>query len=360
MGGKQALRLDRGFWPGRRVFVTGHTGFLGGWLSLRLAHAGARVLGYALKPPTHPCMFDAIGLGGALGSVIADVRDHERLHAAVTDFAPEIVFHLAAQPLVRLAHSAPLETFSTNVIGTANLLQALRDADGLKAAVIVTTDKVYENHDAAKSFTEADRLGGFEPYGGSKACAEIVVESFRCAYFTAERAPGIATVRAGNIFGGGDWAADRLVPDAIRAFGAKKPLMVRNPGAIRPWQHVLEPMHAMLALAERLADSPRKWSGAWNFGPASAKPVSIVVDELVRLWGGDARWVRGSSGANAPREAPVLMLDCGKAARLMGIRPRWTLERALAATVEWYRAHHAAKDVRSLTLDQMTAFEGAN
>jgi CDP-glucose 4,6-dehydratase len=360
MGAKEALRLDAGFWRGRRVFVTGHTGFLGSWLSLRLAHAGARVLGYALKPPTHPAMFDAVGLGCRVGSIIADIRDHERLHAAITEFAPEVAFHLAAQPLVRLAHSAPLETFSTNVLGTANFTQALRGLDSLRAAVIVTTDKVYENRDAAKSFTEADRLGGFEPYGGSKACAEIVVESFRHAYFAGERAPGIVTVRAGNIFGGGDWAADRLVPDAVRAFGARKPLLVRNPGAIRPWQHVLEPMHAMLGLAERLVDAPAKWSGAWNFGPERAKPVNAVVDELTRLWGNGACWHRANGQVNAPREAPVLMLDCGKAAKLMGVKARWTLERALAATVEWYRAHLAGADMRALTLDQITAFEGAN
>jgi CDP-glucose 4,6-dehydratase len=360
MGGKETLRLDGDFWRGRRVFVTGHTGFLGSWLGQRLCHAGARVLGYALKPPTRPCMFDAIGLGGQLGSVIADVRDQERLRATIAEFAPEIVFHLAAQPLVRLAHAAPLETFSTNVIGTANLMQALRQIGALRAAVIVTTDKVYENRDAGKRFTEDDRLGGFEPYGGSKACAEIVVESFRWAYFAGERAPGIATVRAGNIFGGGDWAADRLVPDAVRAFGAKKSLLVRNPGAIRPWQHVLEPVHAMLALAERLAAAPGKWSGAWNFGPEAAKPVHAVADQLARLWGDGARWERSNAGANAPREAPVLMLDCGKAAKLLGFQPRWTLDRALAATVEWYRAQHAGKDVRALTRDQIVAFEGVN
>jgi CDP-glucose 4,6-dehydratase len=342
------------------VFVTGHTGFFGGWLSLRLANAGAHVVGYALNPPTHPCLFDAVGLDRSLGSIIADVRDHERLSAAIADAAPEIVFHLAAQPLVRHAHAAPLETFSTNVIGTANFMQSLRGIDSLQAAVIVTTDKVYENRDGGKSFTETDRLGGFEPYGGSKACAEIVVDSFRHAYFAGERSPGIATVRAGNIFGGGDWAADRLVPDAMRAFGAAKPLQVRNPGAIRPWQHVLEPMHAMLGLTERLAEAPRKWSGAWNFGPAAAGPVSVVVEELSRLWGDGARWSRANGDASAPREAPVLMLDCGKAASLLGARPRWTLERALAATVEWYRAHLAGKDMRALTLDQIAAYEGAN
>lgn len=360
MAGPEALRLDGAFWRRRKVFVTGHTGFLGGWLGQRLCHSGAVVLGYALKPPTRPSMFETIGLGGQLGSVTADVRDQERLRATIAEFSPEIVFHLAAQPLVRLAHAAPLETFSTNVMGTANLMQALRGIDGLKAAVIVTTDKVYENRGAGRRFGEDDRLGGFEPYGGSKACAEIAVDSFRYAYFAGEHAPGVATVRAGNIFGGGDWASDRLVPDAIRAFGASKPLLVRNPGAIRPWQHVLEPVHGMLALAERLAAEPRKWSGAWNFGPDAAKPVNTLADELVRLWGHGARWTRANGGAEAPREAPVLMLDCAKAGKALGFKPRWTLERALAATVEWYRAQLAGKDVRALTLDQIAAFEGAN
>ena len=355
--------MNHGFWRGRRVFVTGHTGFMGGWLTLWLAERGAQMAGYALAPPTRPSLFEAADIARSLCSVSGDVRDYGRLAATIQDFAPEIVIHLAAQSLVRAGQTAPLETFSTNVIGTANLLQALRGLRSLAAAVIVTTDKVYENHEIRRGFHEQDRLGGLEPYGGSKACAEIVVDSFRHAYFSAAaRRPGVATVRAGNIIGGGDWAADRLIPDAVRAFEAGKLLLLRHPDAVRPWQHVLDPVAGILALAERLAGDPARWEGAWNLGPheSDARTVAAVADELVRRWGDGAAWSRDPTGPIQPYEARLLALDCTKAADVLGWHTRWSLDRAIAATVEWYKAYRAKDDVRGLALRQISAFEGVN
>lgn len=359
-----ALRLDPGFWNGRRVFVTGHTGFTGGWLCLWLGRLGAQVAGYALAPPTRPSLFETVGLAGRMCSVIADVRDAERLTATMADFAPEIVMHLAAQPLVGAAHAAPVETFAVNVMGTVNVLQAIRHCPQVRAAVVVTTDKVYENREWPWGYRETDSLGGHEPYGSSKACAELAVDAYRHAYFSGERRVGIATVRAGNIIGGGDWSANRLLPDAIRAFAQSRPLAVRNPGSIRPWQHVVDPVRGYLALAERLAQDADAWSGPWNFGPSEADswPVSRVADEVARLWGGGARWLKHQTapGAAAACEAGVLVLSSAKARERLGWLPVWRIQRALAATVDWYKAHLAGRDMHAFTLDQIAIAEGAN
>ena len=355
----RAVGIDPAHWRGRRVFVTGHTGFLGGWMCLWLSKMDADVAGYALNPPTTPSFFDSVGLGQRIRSTIADVRDLGRLKAEVQAFDPEVVIHLAAQPLVREAHAAPVDTFATNVMGTANLMEAIRGAASLQAAVIMTTDKVYDNVEWDWGYRETDRLGAREPYGGSKACAELVVEAFHRSYMAKM---GIATVRAGNIVGGGDWAADRLVPDAARAFSKAMPLEIRNPNAVRPWQHVLEPGAGILRLCERLAAEPDQWSGAWNFGPpeGDSRSVREMADSLVRMWGDDASWTDTGKDDDAPYEARLLTLNSMKALSRLGWRPRWSFERTLAATVEWYRQYVEGGDMHQLSIDQIAAYEGAN
>ena len=363
----QAVGINPDFWHGRRVFVTGHTGFMGGWLCLWLTRLGARVAGYSLAPPTRPNLFAALDLADDMDSMIGDVRDLELLSAAVSDFDPEIVLHLAAQPLVGQARKRPVETFDVNVMGTVNVLQAMRRASSVRAAVIVTTDKVYDNREWPWGYRETDQIGGREAYGASKACAELAVDAFRQSYFmpaTGDAGPavGIATARAGNIIGGGDWADDRLVPDAVRAFGANRPLVLRNPAALRPWQHVLDPLRGYLMLAERLHETPDSWQGAWNFGPAEgdATTVSMVADEMVRLWGGAARWEEENPDEPKPYEAGLLSLNGSKAAGALKWVPCWNITRALAATVEWYKAHLAQEDMRAFSLQQIAAVEGVN
>jgi CDP-glucose 4,6-dehydratase len=361
----QIVGLDPAFWHNRRVFITGHTGFVGGWLALWLTRLGAEVAGYSLAPPTRPSFFEAVRLDEDLCSIIADIRDSDRLSAAMRDFAPEIVFHLAAQPLVRLAHAMPVDTFAVNVTGTANLMQAMRNVPSIAAAVIFTTDKVYDNRERTRGYREYDRLGGREPYGASKACAEMVVDAFRHSYFAGgagAAALPIATVRAGNIVGGGDWASDRLVPDAIRAFAGARKLRIRRPEAIRPWQHVLDPNRGLLLLAQGLATDHPAWAGGWNLGPAEtdSRSVAEVVGEITRLWGAGAEWVDEGARAGDPFEARRLTLGSEKAAENLSWRPLWPFERMLATTVEWYRAHIAGADMRAASLRQIATFEGTN
>ncbi len=355
-----AIGMTPDFWAGRRVFMTGHTGFMGGWLALWLARLGAKVSGYALTPPTEPNLFTAAGVDRDVSSTVADVRDLARLTAAMTAADPEVVMHLAAQPLVRKAYADPVETYATNVMGTVNVLEAMRACPSVRAAVIVTTDKVYDNIERDSGYRETDALGGREPYGNSKACAEFVVRSFRDSYFNGSGGNGgtlgIATARAGNVIGGGDWAAERIVPDAVRAFSSGRTLAVRNPGATRPWQHVLEPLKGYLMLAQRLSEGPEEWSGGWNFGPpeSESRPVSWLADELVTLWGDGARW--RADGADGVYEARLLAIEIEKAEKQLGWRPVWGADRAAARTVEWYKAHDAGKDVRALTHAQIEAY----
>ena len=350
-----------GFWQGRRVFVTGHTGFMGGWLCARLARLGAEVHGYALPAPSKPSFYEATDLARDISSTIADVRDHFALTAAMRRARPDVVLHLAAQPLVRAAAADPVGTYATNVMGTVHLLEAMRACPSVRAAVIVTTDKVYENKEWDWGYRETDALGGREPYGNSKACAELVVEAFRRSYFMGATAPGIATVRAGNIIGGGDWAVDRLVPDAMRAFAHGRPLEIRHPEAVRPWQHVLEPVHGFLMLAERLSENPVAFSSGWNFGPAEAdsQPVGWMADRLVAAWNkagdGNAQW--HSVPAAGPHEATLLTLSSARANRAFGWQTHWTAETAIDKSVEWYRAFYASDDVRQLTERQIAIFE---
>lgn len=357
----EAALIDPAFWEGRRVFITGHTGFIGGWAAFWLSQLGADVTGYALAPPTSPCLYETLGLGDDISSVIADIRDADRVAATLRTAEPEIVLHLAAQPIVRQAFEEPLETLSTNIMGTANLLQAARGVDSVSAIIVYTTDKVYRNREWVWRYRETDELGGIEPYGASKACTEHVVEAFQHSYFKPglPDAPGIATVRAGNVIGGGDWSRDRLIPDAIRAFTAGEPLVVRNPNASRPWQHVLEPLRATMILAQQLSETaaagePELFSGPYNLGPLDerAVPVSDLADKLVALWGDNAAWSTPDIGEQ-PYEAHRLAVDSSFASHQLGWYPTIGLERAIELTVRWYKTHFYASDIKSLTLGQI-------
>lgn len=331
------LALSPRFWRGRRVLVTGHTGFKGSWLLAILHTLGAKVSGISLAPDSDPAMFDLIGGPSLCDHHIADIRDGAAIAAIIKRTRPEIVLHLAAQPLVRLSYDSPLATFATNVMGTANVLEACRHTASVRTIVSVTTDKCYANDGRCTGYEEDARLGGHDPYSSSKACAELVSACWRDS-FLRNRGVGIATARAGNVIGGGDWSADRLVPDAIRAFSAGRALEVRNPDAIRPWQHVLEPLTGYLMLAQALAIDPERLGRGWNFGPPAADIANVrdVISGLAHHWGATQKW-QDQPGQH-PHEAAVLTLDSSAAARELGWLPRLTLDQALAMTAQWYRA----------------------
>lgn len=352
----EALEVST-FWQGRVVFMTGHTGFMGGWLATFLKSRGAHVHGYALPPPSNPSFFETTGLAGQLtSSMIGDVRDPDRLRDAICDARPSVVFHLAAQPLVRRAYAEPLETVSTNVMGTANLLEAARHAEGIEAIVVVTTDKVYRNLNRHEPYTEGDELGGREPYSASKAASEFIVDAWRHSYLDVGE-KGVATVRAGNIFGGGDWAADRLVPDAVRTFMAGDPLILRHPNSTRPWQHVLDPLYGYLNLAERLVSDRQAYSEGWNFGPVTSdcRPVRELAQLLVQNWGDGASFV--VEGDDRIFEERFLSLDCRKAMERLEWTPRWPLETGIKKAIEWYRAFAQGADTWKFTLEQIEQHE---
>jgi CDP-glucose 4,6-dehydratase len=345
--------VNPAFWSGRKVFVTGHTGFNGAWLLLLLRRLGADVHGFALPPEDDRGLFVAAGVERDARHTIGDVRDPGALQRALASSSPEIVIHLAAQSLVRRSYASPAETFTTNVTGTVNLLEAARRVPGVRAIVVVTSDKCYENIGQPHDYRETDPLGGHDPYSSSKGCAEIVIASYRRSFLHASYAAAVATVRAGNMIGGGDWAEDRLVPDAMRAFAAGAPLHIRNPDAVRPWQHVFEPSLAYLRLAELLVERGHAFAEAWNIGPSpeSVMPVSSLADALARFWGAGARWT--ATAGDHPHEARYLTLDCTKARTRLGWRPLIELQQALALTVAWYRAAHDGADVRALSLGQV-------
>ena len=350
---------------GRSVFITGHTGFKGGWLSLWLADRGAAVHGYATPAPTRPSFFEACGLGPRLASsTIADIRDQAALGAALEACRPDVIFHLAAQPLVRHGYADPLETFDTNVIGTARVLDAARRVGTVRAVVVVTTDKCYHNREWEWSYRERDRLGGRDPYSASKACAELVTQAYRHSFLD-PAGIAVATARAGNVIGGGDWAADRLVPDMLAAFDGGRSPVIRSPDAVRPWQHVLEPLSGYLLLAERLLESGTACAGAWNFGPEEAdmRSVGWIADRLCRhvagaSWRRDAAAAAAAGGAAATwKESLTLKLDSSKARHRLGWRPRWSLDEALRETLRWHHAWRRNEDMAAVSLAQIAAFE---
>lgn len=354
---EELVRLRSDFWAGRRVLLTGHTGFKGSWLALWLARMGAVVTGLSLPPATKPALFELARVADGLEHHTVDIRDAQAVREAVRTCRPEIVLHLAAQALVRPGYRAPLDTWSTNVLGTANVLEALRGQADVRVALVVTTDKVYRNREWVWPYREDDGLGGHDPYSASKAAAELAVASWRDAFLVGQGV-AVASARAGNVIGGGDWAEDRLIPDAVRAFGSGQTLRVRRPDAVRPWQHVLEPLAAYLVLAQKLWQQPDLPS-AWNFGPASdtAASVRTVVDWARQAYGhGNVVYGDGREG---PHEAGMLALDVSRARQLLGVSARWDLATSVRRTMAWYRAQADGGDARALCLADIEAYERA-
>lgn len=348
------------FWCGKKVFLTGHTGFKGSWLSLWLQQLGVELTGYALSPPTNPSLFQTAHVGDGIRSIIADIRDASALAQAMQEAKPDVVIHMAAQALVRHSYIAPVETYATNVMGTVHLLEAVRHCDTVRAVVNVTSDKCYENREWHWGYRENEPMGGYDPYSSSKGCAELVTAAYRNSYFNlahpSERGVAIASARAGNVIGGGDWAQDRLIPDIVRAIDKGQPVNIRSPHAIRPWQHVLEPLSGYLALAEKLYVNGQAFAESWNFGPADedARPVQWLVEEFVRQWGGGACWHLDENPQ--PHEAHYLKLDCSKAKSQLGWRPRWDLAETIASIVVWHKVCRQQEDMKSFCFRQIEAY----
>lgn len=342
------------FWQGKRVYLTGHTGFKGSWLSLWLQSMEAEIKGYALNPPTETNLFTVAKVGEQMESEIGDIRDLESLTKSMTAFNPDIVIHLAAQPLVRYSYQAPVETYSTNVMGTVNILEAARQCSNLKAIVNITTDKCYENKEWLWGYREDEAMGGFDPYSSSKGCSELITSAYRCSFFQ-DAGIGLASARAGNVIGGGDWAQDRLIPDILRAFEKNMPVIIRNPNSIRPWQHVLEPLSGYLMLAQALYQQPLNYAEGWNFGSIDedAKPVSWILDKMASHWQ-NASWQLDEH--LQPHEAHYLKLDSSKAKNRLNWQPTWRLAQTLEKIILWHQAWLAGENMKAVCLQEITSY----
>lgn len=353
--------MNLSFWIGKKVFVTGHTGFKGSWLSLWLQQLGAQVSGYALHPPTNPCLFEVAEVSRGMTSIIGDIRDFTLLSSAMRRVAPDIVIHMAAQPLVRRSYLEPVETYSTNVMGTVHLLEAVRKVPTVRAVVNVTSDKCYEDKEWVWGYRENDSMGGYDPYSSSKGCCELVTAAYRNSFFNlskySEHQVALATARAGNVIGGGDWAEDRLIPDILRALQNGQIGNIRNPHSTRPWQHVLEPLSGYLHLAEKLYTDGANFADAFNFGPPDddAKSVQWIVEHLLQQWGEGVAWQMDCVAQ--PHESNHLRLDCSKARQFLDWGPRWTLEQALETIIFWHKAYERSDDMREISLNQIVAFQ---
>ena len=348
------------FWRGKRVFITGHTGFKGSWLALWLIQCGAKVVGYALNPPSTPNLYEAANLAKDLISIKNDIRDLDSLVQTMEKYTPEIVFHLAAQSLVRKSYADPVETYMTNVMGTVNLLEAVRRTKSVRVVINVTSDKCYQNQEWVWGYRENDPMGGYDPYSSSKGCSELITAAYCNSFFQTtnktNHSVALASVRAGNVIGGGDWAMDRLVPDTITAFINNEAVAIRSPHAIRPWQHVLEPLSGYMLLAEKLWENGAEYVGGWNFGPKDEESLAVVqiVEEMAQLWGSGAQW--HIQPGEHPHEAHYLKLDCSKAHTKIGWKTRWDIHAGLAATVTWYREFAKNANARELCLRQINQF----
>jgi CDP-glucose 4,6-dehydratase len=347
--------VDKNFWNGKRVFLTGHTGFKGSWMSLWLSSLGAIVKGYSLQPPTSPSLFEIAKIDSLIDSEIGDIRELNKLKRGMLNFGPDILIHMAAQPLVRYSYKAPVETYEVNVLGTVNVLESARSCNNLKAIINITTDKCYENVEWDKSYKEDDPMGGYDPYSSSKGCAELLTSAYRCSFFQ-DQGVGLASVRAGNVIGGGDWAGDRLIPDILRSFEKNTPVMIRNPKSTRPWQHVLEPLSGYIILAQKLYTNPIKYSEGWNFGPYAddVRPVSWILDKMINKWDG-AKW--NIDRGIQPHEARYLKLDISKAKEKLYWEPTWNLEKALNLIIDWHEQYLEGEDMKEVSLRQIESYQ---
>ena len=347
------------FWKNRKVLITGHTGFKGSWLSIYLNYLGAKVSGYSLAPKSEPNLFTKADISGAINSYIGDICDYQKLDDVVQEIQPDVVFHLAAQSLVRYSYLEPRETFSTNVIGSLNVLEVMKQCSSVKSAIMVTTDKCYENKEWEKPYSETDRLGGFDPYSSSKACAEILIASYRNSFLLdKDKVHGlkVASVRSGNVIGGGDWSEDRLMPDVINAMQAQTELLIRNPKSIRPWMHVLEPLTGYVQLAEKLYEDSLEYEGAWNFGPEKDDEVSVehILQQMNKINGNTINWK--VNGEPQPHEATYLKLDSSKARKKLGWQTKWSLKKSLEKITEWHKADFEKSDIQKICVDQIREY----
>lgn len=353
--------MNSEFWRGKCVLLSGHTGFKGSWLSLWLQSMGAKVVGYALAPPKTPNMFEIADVAQGMSSIIGDIRDMTMLQSVFTDFKPEIVIHMAAQPLVLYSYHNPVETYATNVMGTVNMLECVRHTPTIRSVVVVTTDKCYENKEWVWGYRENEPMGGFDPYSNSKGCAELVTAAYRSSYFNSNKyskhGVSLASARAGNVIGGGDWSQDRLIPDILSAFEQGQAVEIRSPHAIRPWQHVMEPLRGYLTLAEKLFEHGSNYSEGWNFGPRDedVKPVSWIVEEMANQWGQEAKW-KIDDGIH-PHEAHYLKLDISKARSLLNWHPVLSLKESLALTVDWAKQLRIGASMREVTFTQLDNYQ---